>query len=94
MAYRDTGSAGQLLANVKGIDAEIGALAFSPTGDRLASGSHDGLIYLWDLNLAGEFNMLSGDRSNVVRPFRHHPRLLRFHPHPTHALLLASASSD
>jgi WD40 repeat protein len=40
---------GQALATLEGHDAEVGACAFAPDGERAISASHDGALRIWDL---------------------------------------------
>jgi WD40 repeat protein len=44
-----TGEVLKTLTDVKGNDQAIRALAFSPSGDRIAIGGEDGTVWMWDL---------------------------------------------
>ena len=58
-------SSGKLLADLKGHSAEILALAISPDGSQLASGSQDGTIRLWDLSSRSALIVLRSPASPV-----------------------------
>ena len=77
---------GQLVDVLRGHEREIECVAFSEDGTLLASGSHDGMILLWDVQPSGHRRLRS-----TLRGHRHIVRDLVFHPH---GHLLASGSLD
>ena len=77
---------GQLLDELRGHAREIECLTFSPDGTLLASGSHDGLILLWEVDGSGH-----GRLRATLRGHRHIVRSVVFHPN---GHLLASGSAD
>lgn len=51
---------GKLAATLSGHEAEVSALAFSPAGDRLASGDDRGVVRIWRKQSSGATNALRG----------------------------------
>jgi WD40 repeat protein/DNA-binding SARP family transcriptional activator len=77
---------GQVIDILRGHTREVQNLAFSPDGSVLASGSHDGMILLWDVRTPGHSRMLGslqGHSKSVSA--------LVFHPN---SAVLASGSAD
>ncbi|KAI7976406.1 hypothetical protein EIK77_000231 [Talaromyces pinophilus] len=48
------------LQTLEGHSAQVSSIAFSPNGQTLASGSHDGTIKLWDTKTGSELQTLKG----------------------------------
>ena len=57
---------GERLAELRGHDLDVFALAFSPDGTRLASSGHDRAIRLWDLGTFEPVARLSGHEDTVM----------------------------
>jgi WD40 repeat protein len=56
---------GNLLWVLPGHTAEVTALAFSPDGQELASGSRDGSVRIWDLATGWPLDVLTGHTADV-----------------------------
>ena len=76
-------AAGREGVTLGGHEGWVAALAFSPDGSLLATGSHDQTIKLWDSSTGWELTTLSGHTGNVYS--------VAFSPDGT---LLASGSLD
>ena len=77
---------GQVVDELRGHAQTIECLTFSPDGSLLASGSHDGLILLWNMDSSGH-----GELRGTLRGHSHIVRAVAFHPN---GQLLASGSAD
>ena len=77
---------GHVVDELRGHTREIECLAFSADGTLLASGSHDGVILVWDVQSSGH-----GSLRSTLRGHSHIVRTLVFHPSRP---LLASGSAD
>jgi WD40 repeat protein len=56
---------GKRLARLEGHQGKVKCLAFSPDGTRLASGSYDQTVRLWDV---GQFHVQTPDADKIERP--------------------------
>jgi WD40 repeat protein len=56
----------QKLATLKGHDAAVTSVAFSPDGKTLASGSHDYTVKLWDAQTRQNLTTLEGHTLGII----------------------------
>lgn len=55
----------QLMATFRGHVDQVSCVAFAPSGDLLASCSHDGIVRLWDIKSKQEGPILSGNKDRL-----------------------------
>ena len=55
----------ELLATLHGHTSSVNSVAFSPDGDKLASGGGDATVKLWDVNARREIATLHGHTDDV-----------------------------
>ena len=53
---------GRQTRTLTGHSSDVTSLVFSPHGNRIASGSHDGLVKIWDTETGAEVSSFVGVR--------------------------------
>ena len=66
VAMTGCGSTGKELRTLKGHTSHVLSVRFSPDGTRIASGSYDRTIHLWDAPTGAELHTLKGHTNQVI----------------------------